>query len=352
MELSQETLNTYDSRLLALEDKAYSGVYSRVLAYINKFPNAGIADIREYAIECVDAIANIYGNAAGTCAANLYDELTEQTGQKYKAATVNSSDISSYIKKEAHYQAGKLVLGESLEFAQQMAMCVKDQVARCANQTMKENAKRDKIRYARVPMGGETCKFCIMLASKGFVYTSSKTAGEGNHYHSNCRCKVVPAFKGMTIQGYDTDKLYKQWQEYERIDKLSISTFDKKALKNAYYLGEERYQAAKKAIEKYTINETKLTKYALCTEKEPNKAAAFKNYLGYTDKDSEKVAALVYAYVGENLPTFKKATEWGNKYTSIMLMEGANDKIAKVKVGWIKRESENKIALTSIYVSE
>lgn len=352
MELSQETLNTYDSRLLALEDKAYSGVYNRVLAYINKFPNAGVADIREYAIECVDAIANIYGNAAGTCAANLYDELTEQTGQKYKAATVNSSDISSYIKKEAHYQAGKLVLGDSLEFAQQMAMCAKDQVARCANQTMKENAKRDKIRYARVPMGGETCKFCIMLASRGFVYTSSKTAGEGNHYHSNCRCKVVPAFKGITIQGYDTDKLYKQWQEYERIDKLSISTFDKKALKNAYYLGEERYQAAKKAIEKYTINENKLTKYALCAEKEPNKAAAFKNYLGYTDKDSEKVAALVYAYVGENEPTYKDTILYGDRYTAKFLLEGNNNQSARVCTGWIKEENTKQLRLTSIYVCE
>ena len=87
----------------------------------------------------------------------------------------------------------------------------RDQVRRAANRTMRHNAARDGRGYARVPMGGETCGFCIMLASRGFVYRSAQTAGEGNHYHSDCRCKVIPGFGGMTVEGYDPSEYARRY---------------------------------------------------------------------------------------------------------------------------------------------
>lgn len=83
-----------------------------------------------------------------------------------------------------------------------------DQVKRLANKTMTDNCARDGVRYARVPTGRETCGFCLMLASRGFVYHTSKTAGEMNHYHRSCDCKVVVGFDGLTeVEGYDPDAL-------------------------------------------------------------------------------------------------------------------------------------------------
>ncbi|MCF0121682.1 MAG: hypothetical protein HUJ74_00360 [Lachnospiraceae bacterium] len=74
-------------------------------------------------------------------------------------------------------------------------------------------AKRSKIRYARIPRDGKLCEFCLMLASRGFVYRSAKTAGgNGNHYHPNCRCTVIPGTKYTEIAGYDPDKLYMKWK--------------------------------------------------------------------------------------------------------------------------------------------
>ena len=101
--------------------------------------------------------------------------------------------------------------GESPEdkLRRSIGTIARDQVRRRGNQTMLHNAKRDKLRYARVPMGGETCAFCAMLASRGFVYHSAATAGEGNHYHHDCRCKVVPGFDGIKVEGYEVDK-YKE----------------------------------------------------------------------------------------------------------------------------------------------
>lgn len=219
MQLSKETLSAYDSRLASLETNAFEAVYNRVIAYVNKFPDADVASVREYTISIVDALVATYGNAAATCAANFYDELAEKSGATLAAAAVADVDVFHYINKEVRYQATKLVAGDVAGFAEQAATCAKDQVARRANQTMRTNAKRDGIKYARVPMGGETCSFCIMLASRGFVYKSAESAGDGNHYHANCRCKVVPAFKKMTVQGYNKDELYKRWKKFTEIDK-------------------------------------------------------------------------------------------------------------------------------------
>ena len=99
-------------------------------------------------------------------------------------------------------------MGESPEdkLRRSVGAIARDQVRRRGNQTTLHNAKRNKLRYARVPMGGETCTFCMMLASRGFVYHSAQTAGEGNHYHHDCRCKAVPGFDGIKVEGYDPDK--------------------------------------------------------------------------------------------------------------------------------------------------
>lgn len=89
-----------------------------------------------------------------------------------------------------------------------------DEVKRLANRTMTDNCARDGVRYARVPAGAETCGFCLMLASRGFVYHTRETAGEMNHYHRSCDCKVVAGFDGLTgVEGYDPGALYDLYSE-------------------------------------------------------------------------------------------------------------------------------------------
>ena len=86
----------------------------------------------------------------------------------------------------------------------------RDQVKRRANRTMAENCARDGVRYARVPRGSETCGFCIMLASRGFVYTTPEAA---QHSHDGCDCKVMPGFDGTEVEGYDPDTMYDLYRE-------------------------------------------------------------------------------------------------------------------------------------------
>jgi hypothetical protein len=356
MILTRAAFDEYDSRIEKLSKAAYNAAYKRMVNYTEQFENASVAQTRDFAIETVSAAVTAYGDAVSTCAADLYDEMAETSGAKLSSAALDTEDVTEYIDKEVRFQAGKLSDGNVSDFVTAVAKAAQMQTLRKANSTMMKNVKRDGLRYARVPMGGETCTFCVMLASRGFVYLSAKTAGEGTHYHNHCRCKVVPSFdkKGnaTTVEGYDPDELYTQWKEYEKIDRLKIPLFDKKVLKVAYCLGEEKYQAVQSAIKDYVIAETKLTKYSLSLEKEPDKARAFKGYLGYTVDDAETVAALTHAHVAKVAPSFRNESKYGLHYTTKMVMDGKGDKSAKVTAGWIKRDNENKISLTTIYVDE
>lgn len=231
--LTRKLLSEYDSRLSQLEGAAYDYVSERISSYLAQFPNASVAQAREFAIEVVNQAVESYGDAASSVAADLYDNMAEASGAKAKPATIDTSDVSGYVSKEIHYQAGKLAGGDMAGFATACGKAASDRVSRRANQTMCLNAVRDGLRYARVPMGGETCTFCAMLASRDFIYKSAKAAGEGGHYHKHCRCKVVPGFDGLEVEGYDPDEWYRRWQAFKKIDASSMSEEEKQAAKAA-----------------------------------------------------------------------------------------------------------------------
>lgn len=210
-------LNAYDKRLGTYESAAYQWVLRRMAAYLEA-GDPDVAEARDYAIDLVERAVGIYGDAASQVACDLYDQIAEAFGAPLPAAEIDDADVSGFIEKEVRYQARRLLTGEGTIFAKGVANAARDQVARKANQAMRANARRDGLRYARVPMGGETCTFCAMLASRGFVYRSAELAGEGNHYHPHCRCKVVPGFDGMEVEGYDPGEWYARWKQFEEID--------------------------------------------------------------------------------------------------------------------------------------
>lgn len=92
------------------------------------------------------------------------------------------------------------------------------------------NGRRDprKPKFARVPTGDETCDFCLMLASRGFVYSSKMSAGgvKLDHYHSGCNCRVVAGWDGDDVEGYDTDEIYDRWQS--SIDAIATERAEKR----------------------------------------------------------------------------------------------------------------------------
>lgn len=193
--LSRAALSAYDATLAGLERLASEQVRRRLEAYLAANPAVPVAECREFAISCVlEAVASC-GDGASALAADLYDELAERAGER-AAGVADATDVAKFVAKEVHYQAGKLDKGDSAGFVEGASSCASDQVSRRANATMRASCVAGGVRWARVPMGGEACGFCLMLASRGFAYRTARSAGEGGHWHRGCRCKVIPETAG------------------------------------------------------------------------------------------------------------------------------------------------------------
>lgn len=121
------------------------------------------------------------------------------------------------VRSSARHLFGDVVSVEA--FQRELQGKTSQYIRETASQTIAANALKDSFetRFARVPAGFETCKFCQMLASRGAVYVSSKTAGEFNHYHANCKCLIVPHFVSVeslySADGFNDGQLRARAQE-------------------------------------------------------------------------------------------------------------------------------------------
>lgn len=130
----------------------------------------------------------------------------------------------------ARYQAKKLAKEGDAAFARACGEFARNDAFRSLNETIIANVGRDRDRgamFARVPTGTETCTFCLMLASRGAVYHTRKTAGEWRHFHRGCDCKVVPSFEddpdAELVQGVKPRELYERIVLMERQTGLSFA---------------------------------------------------------------------------------------------------------------------------------
>lgn len=92
--------------------------------------------------------------------------------------------------------------------------------------------------WARADPKPPTCAFCLMLISRGPVYSSRSTAGGANRWHIGCSCQPVPVVRGEWAgrnQYEDAERLWRQAAGESRSDPLN--TFRRK-------LGQQRLPAA------------------------------------------------------------------------------------------------------------
>ena len=184
------------------------------------FPDVGVAEVRDAAIEGIRESLSIYGDQAAALAGALFDQLAAEHG--YAAgSTVQSVIDDAEIERKVRYFAGSLASGNAEEFDRSVSDLTGYYVKRSAFENMVRNCERNGIRYARVPSGTETCAFCFMLSSRGFVYRSKASASRdhrtGDGYHRNCDCIVVPGFGDLPpdaqVEGYAPSEMYDRWRQ-------------------------------------------------------------------------------------------------------------------------------------------
>ena len=212
--------------------------YNDILAYANQVQtvsneasNAFLAAARqvdfsdwtraaEQLRQIIESIVDYYGLATSELGAQWYEYCRAlSVGGEY-SATVGAPDTATAIAA-ANREIDKLFDGkvDSNKLVGLLHDVVADQVFSQSRDitiiNILEDGDIDGGGYARVPVG-DTCAFCIMLASRGFVYASEKSAlrsKTGGKYHRNCNCIAVPFHEARTIPGYQ-EKLHKYEQMY------------------------------------------------------------------------------------------------------------------------------------------
>lgn len=163
--------------------------------------------------EFVPALVSEYGDVAASVAADWYEELRdlEGVGGSFRAPLAPPVPVAQVNGRLgfATRPDGPLWTGDTATLSAFVGMMSNEYALQPGRETVMQAAHKDNAAYARVPEPG-ACKFCIMLASRGFVYSQS-TVGDTKKFHGKCRCNPMPIWdetRARVEYGYDPDALY------------------------------------------------------------------------------------------------------------------------------------------------
>jgi hypothetical protein len=168
---------------------------------------------RDFLLDAVPLLVASYGDVAATVAADFYDEVRDASRAlgRFTAVPAGGFDLDDLLG-QVRYSVGPLYSANPDPGAAlgRLSQKVDEFTLQPGRDTIAESVTRDpaKPRWARVPVG-ETCAFCLMLASRGAVYGSEVSARK---FHGNDDCVPTPVWRDDPYpEGYDPDALYEQY---------------------------------------------------------------------------------------------------------------------------------------------
>ena len=156
-----------------------------------------------------------YGEVTATLAADRFESL-----MGLPATMVRSVDPGR-ANARMRWAIDPLFTGEGDALARMVGL-TDELVKQPGRSTMIRSATSQKVRFARVPTGSDTCTWCLMLASRGAVYVSAATARRSGlvagKFHAECNCTVEPVktdddLARLGADGYDPAALFTRWQD-------------------------------------------------------------------------------------------------------------------------------------------
>ena len=184
----------------------------KFIARLRKINEAAVATVLEYLtshslitlqdwnalIDYAYSVSSAYGESAASIACEFYDAV---------AAASNANIPSAEPAPTASYQeVAKAIRGTGKsENIDLMANSIGRLVKMAGVDTTMQNALRDGAEWAWIP-SGDTCAFCLVLASRGWQRASRKAikGGHAEHIHANCDCTYAVRFNRETnVEGYD-----------------------------------------------------------------------------------------------------------------------------------------------------
>lgn len=289
--------------------------YTQQLAKLNKKAGQLMADYiaahgtgdTDALIAYAHALVTKYGEGSAELACQMYDALAAAAKAGVPAA--EPAQTAAYGEVARMVQATK----QSLP---QMQRGVSRLVKRAGADTTLKNALRDGAEFAWIPQG-DTCAFCLTLASRGWQKASQAAikGGHAEHIHANCDCEYAIRFDGRsTVAGYDPDEYLRRYR---------AAGSDVNALRRVNYAkNRERINAQKRAAyalrqknrgQKVAITDIAIQKVPLVAPNGADHQTAFfiqethKELLRFAQKqnDSNEVACLLDLTTGEKLDFVK-----------------------------------------------
>lgn len=168
---------------------------------------------RDALLEFVPLLTEQYGAVAATLAADWYEELRGASGAAGRFRAVTTASVPpGAVSAKVRFLAGQLWTPEPDAMLGGLLLATDKYVKQPGRDTMASNAKREGVRWARVPTGAKTCSWCLILASRDAVYSSKETAA-GHKYHGSCDCVAVRISKDSDYpDGYLPEDHYAMYQ--------------------------------------------------------------------------------------------------------------------------------------------
>lgn len=169
---------------------------------------------RDEVVELAVRVAEKYSYLGCELGAQWYDLCSELAGLDVDPAELAEVDPDE-LASRADSAYGRA--HDSSLVADVLNYYLQNQIENSIRRTGDANLWRDYERgmaggkWARVPVG-ETCAWCLMLASQGAWYLSEETAKgiDPGHYHDGCDCVAVYHADPESISGYANLTKYKE----------------------------------------------------------------------------------------------------------------------------------------------
>ena len=210
------------SKYIQRQSRINEKAASLMQAFVDK---SGISN-RTGLIDYCYALATRYGEASSALACEMYDAISDLEKAAVPAAEPAATATYAETAKAVNGAFKQSPSGAALSGAAYKL------TKQAGADTILKNAQRDGAYWAWVP-SGDSCSFCMMLASRGWQRASKKTmaGSHASHIHANCKCTFAVSFNAEgNLPGYNPDRyldIYENAEGRRWQDKLNTMRRDR-----------------------------------------------------------------------------------------------------------------------------
>jgi len=200
MNITRGAWNKYINVLTKLDTDASDDM----VKFLESIRKRGISgeQANKMIIDHAYAVATKYGEGAAAASCDMYDAVAILS--KANAPPAVPAPTATYNETAKAVNGARLFSLKDEVTGSAVGRLVKQ----AGVDTTMQNAIRDGAEWAWIP-SGDTCAFCLTLASQGWMPASQDqmNGDHAEHIHNNCNCTFAIRFNESTdVAGYDPEK--------------------------------------------------------------------------------------------------------------------------------------------------